>query len=332
MQMYEGHVNGKKVDSLSTQSFRSLWNDVFRKNEYFPSLIMNTASTKGKRGIFWSVKSDRFNSIFHFSENLADAVDYEDSSRKTISFYEAVSTTNRFPFFSPAAKIPGYGHYIDAGAIDNSGLLGCLDLYFHYEQLAKNDDDLNSKAAVFIEIINSKDLYAEYILNDFIEEYIPINENESNNIKADLDTALNLDKIPGYVSQFIETNPNLEIIRIYMPHKITISDIHSHLKGKIENDDLKGKIERHLKRLNDNLYNVVEAERPESNWNKFFDQWESYEPKLSRHLSESSLYFMDKVMETEEIQAGIQDIIDKLNEVPKPEEAQDQSNNLNTTE
>ena len=332
MQMYEGHVKGEKVEELSTTSYRSLWNKVYKKNEYFPSLIMNTASTKGKRGIFWSVESERFDSIFHFSENLADAVDYEDLSDKTISYYEAVSTTNRFPFFSPAAKIPGYGHYIDAGAIDNSGLLGCLDLYFHYEQTAKKDEDLEPKAAVFIEIINSKDIYTEHILTEFIKEYIPINENESNNIKADLDTALNLDKIPGYVSQFIETNPNLDIYRIYMPHKITIKDIHSHLKGKIEKEDLRNKIEKHLDSLNNELYKMVESDRPETSIDRFFTQWQSYEPKLSRHLSESSLYFMDKVIATDAVQEGVNDIMEKLNEVSEIQETEIQSDSLNTTD
>ncbi|MCH2225750.1 MAG: hypothetical protein MK066_13350, partial [Crocinitomicaceae bacterium] len=47
----------------------------------------------------------------------------------SIPFYQAVSTTNRFPIFSPVAKIKGAGHFIDAGAIDNSGILGCWDMY-----------------------------------------------------------------------------------------------------------------------------------------------------------------------------------------------------------
>ena len=120
---------------------------------------MNTAGTKGSRGILWSVKPNDFEAIFPFAENLATI-----NNDKTLPYYQAVSTTNRFPVFSPAAKIPGYGHYIDAGAIDNSGLLGCLDLH---QYLLRNPDLLPYKKIAYIEIINSKSLYINYLVEKF---------------------------------------------------------------------------------------------------------------------------------------------------------------------
>lgn len=54
----------------------------------------------------------------------------EESEDHFISFPDALFLTNRFPIMSPAAKINGKGHFIDAGALDNSGLETILQVLF----------------------------------------------------------------------------------------------------------------------------------------------------------------------------------------------------------
>ncbi|MDX1463545.1 MAG: hypothetical protein R3359_10850, partial [Marinirhabdus sp.] len=116
MKKYQDKVENTQLAQLSNETYRSYWKGAYNRSGYFPSLIMNTAGTKGGRGIFWSVANANFNDIFPNALNLADI-----SDNSTVPYYQAVSTTNRFPFLSPAAKIKGFGHFIDAGAIDNSG-------------------------------------------------------------------------------------------------------------------------------------------------------------------------------------------------------------------
>jgi hypothetical protein len=291
MLKYQNNIQNKKSTKLSTTSFRDYWKEAFVKDGYFPSLIMNTAGQKGNRGIFWSVKQNNFNDIFPYAENLADL-----AGDKTIPFYQAVSTTNRFPIFSPAAKIKGHGHFIDAGAIDNSGLLGCLDLhnYLLHNQV------LGDKQIAYIEIINSKTLYINYLVEKFKKEnkivHINKNENEADNIVVDLETGLNLDKIPGYLSDYITSweksqNGKLRYFKIFMPHKISINEVEGFLKGRITSAETKGKFEIFLNKENNLILSLTE--KPDKS---FFDPWEFYEPTLSRHLSKSSLNYIDAIL------------------------------------
>ncbi|MEZ4778651.1 MAG: hypothetical protein R2786_04640 [Flavobacteriaceae bacterium] len=293
MRKYQNHIEDKTSTLLYDTSFRDYWKQAFQKTGYFPSLIMNTASTKGSRGILWSVKANDFNTIFPFAENLAEL-----HNNKTLPYYQAVSTTNRFPVFSPAAKIPGYGHYIDAGAIDNSGLLGCLDLHNY---VLRNSTFLKDKRIAYIEIINSKGLYINYLVKKFKKEqgitHIAKNEVETDNIVADLQTGLNLDKIPGYLSDYLANweiaQPNkIQYFQLFMPHKVSIDDIEGYLNGEIAEDAVKEQLSNFLAVENDQILTLTE--KPDKS---FFDPWEFYEPTLSRHLSKSSLAYVKAILE-----------------------------------
>ncbi len=297
MVKYQKNVEDTDRKTLDSISFRDYWKEAFTKTGYFPSLIMNTAGTKGSRGILWSVKQNDFKKVFPFAENLADLYD----ETKTIPFYQAVSTTNRFPVFSPAAKIPGYGHYIDAGAIDNSGLLGCLDLHNYLLNYKKSV--IGDKQIAYLEIINSKTLYINYLINRFKEEYdiehIIKNENETDNIIVDLKTGLNLDKIPGYLSDYITNwentqNGNIRYFKIFMPHKVSFDDVESFFDGKIENGD--NDVLKNLQQFLD-IKNKEILDKTEDPEKSFFDPWMFYEPTLSRHLSRSSLLYIERILE-----------------------------------
>ncbi|MDC8004666.1 patatin-like phospholipase family protein [Aureisphaera galaxeae] len=305
MRKYQNNIEGIDESVLSEKPFRQYWNETFQKTGYFPSLIMNTAGTKGSRGILWSVKQKDFNSIFPFAENLADL-----NGNKTLPFYQAVSTTNRFPVFSPAAKISGYGHYIDAGAIDNSGLLGCLDLHNY---LMRNTALMDSTKVAYIEIINSKSLYTNYLVEKFKKkEYLPhINKNEveTDNIVADLQTGLNLDKIPGYLSDYLSNweASNLRDVRyfqLFMPHKVTLDDVEAFLGGSINDAEVKSKLKNFLTEENDHILAVTEGE----DGNSFNEAWKFYEPTLSRHLSGSSINYVHHILEHRMLQDQFKEI------------------------
>ncbi|HPF10757.1 MAG TPA: hypothetical protein PKW08_08080 [Flavobacteriaceae bacterium] len=292
MRKYQNHIEDQKSNTLSDTSFRDYWLRAYERTGYYPSLIMNTASTKGSRGILWSVKPNHFESLFPFAENLATLY-----QNKTLPYYQAVSTTNRFPVFSPAAKIPGYGHFIDAGAIDNSGLLGCLDVHNY---LLRNTTLLHDKKVVYVEIINSKTLYVHFLVEKFKKEnhidHIVKNEVETDNIVADLQTGLNLDKIPGYLSNYLsnweKAQPSkIQYYQLFMPHKVSLKDVENYLAGAIANDAVKKQLSNFLAVENNEILTLTE--KPDKS---FFDPWKFYEPTLSRHLSKSSLAYVKAIL------------------------------------
>jgi hypothetical protein len=246
------------------------------------------------------VKQNDFQTIFPFAENLADL-----TNNYTLPFYQAVSTTNRFPVFSPAAKIPGYGHYIDAGAIDNSGLLGCLDVHNH---LMRTSTVTKNRTIAYIEIINSKLLYINYLVEKFKSihdvDHIDKDENETDNIVADIQTGLNLDKIPGYLSDYMSNWANAtkkgqstefsrtEYFQLFMPQKVSVDDVKGFLAGSISDATVEAQLEDFLAKENAQILSLTE--KPDKS---FFDPWEFYEPTLSRHLSVSSIKYVHAILE-----------------------------------
>lgn len=302
MRKYQNEIETARSTRLSALPFRSYWKEAFVKEGYFPSLIMNTAGTQGNRGILWSVHQDDFDNIFPNAANLADL-----DNDKTLPFYQAVSTTNRFPVFSPAAKIPGYGHYIDAGAIDNSGLLGCLDLHNYLSRTYQIDKQKNS---LFIEIINSKGLYIHKLIQEFQETqgiaHLAIDEIETDNLVADLQTGLNLDKIPNYLSDYLqnwsEADPNVAYVRLYMPHKVRIEEVESSLGGHLTDEGIRESFKAFLDRSNKTILSLTPVE------GSTFNPWMYYEPTLSRHLSESSIRYLKAMLKHPELRSGFEQI------------------------
>lgn len=305
MLMYQRLLQRDGSNSLNTKSYRKYWQNLGKKNEPLPALIMNTASTNGKRGIFCSINTSVFDSIFPYAQNLSD-LKMRNGKTGSVSFLQAVSTTNRFPIFSPAAKIKGSGHFIDAGAIDNSGILGCWDMFLYL--LDKKDKEgtsvLKGKTIVFIDIDNSKSGYAELLLDQFLfetgrDDYL-IDEKEKSSIAANLQTGLSLNKIPGYLNDFLSNYTSrhdfLEFRRIVLPHKVSISDIEKVLDGKICNftdGDFREALKKFLYAHNQKILNQTEGKEK-----GFFEDWNCYEPVLSRQLSRSNITYFDRILKS----------------------------------
>lgn len=303
---YRNILEDKKSMTLSNTSFNTYWKENIydTNNEYFPSLIVNTAKTNGKRGVFYSIEYE--GNIFSNSDKLSQLNDGH------IAFYEAVSSTNRFPALSPAAKIKGYGHYIDAGAIDNSGLLSSLDLYNYFQK----DSIFNNRKKVFVEILNGKSSYIWHLLKEFEKammakgktyaEHIFIDEIEQDNIIADIKTGLNLDKIPNYLSDLLEgwqEDGTIKYVPVYLPFRVMISDVEDFVGGKIECEMLKEELEKFLdaqnKRLNTDL-------------NDNGSVWSTYEPTLARHLSKSTIKYYDNAIKGKIMSEQISKVLNVL--------------------
>lgn len=305
MLMYQRNMKQDGSKKLDKTSYRKYWKDLQTKKRPLPALIMNTASTNGKRGIFCSINTSKFDSIFPYAQNLSD-LKMENGKDGSVSFLQAVSTTNRFPVFSPVAKIKGSGHFIDAGAIDNSGILGCWDLYLYLF----DKGILKDKTVVFVDIDNSKASYAELLLDQFLKEtkrddYL-IDENEKSSIGANLQTGLSLNKIPGYLNDFLGNYTSkhdfMEFERILLPHKVSIEDIEVILDGRVLNfpggdfrEDLIAFLDKHNKKI---------VKSTEGRKKGFFEDWDCYEPVLSRQLSASNIRYYDRIIKSKFTRIG----------------------------
>jgi hypothetical protein len=284
---YQNYVQEIQKSELDNVSFRQYWKTLSKNIGYLPILIVNTSSTEAKRGVFCSLDTEgNFDDVFNFSKNLSEI------DGKSIPFYEAISSTNRFPFISPAAKISGSGHYIDAGAIDNSGVLSNWDLY---QYLKINTTLFVNKTVVFLEIENDKSNYIAHLLREYFKTHKVFvkNENETSAILANVSGGLNLNKIPGYLDDFLrkhdKNNDDFIHKEILLPHKVSISDIEQHIGGKIEKNK---QLERFLIKKNAKILTIT------GEVNDFSTPWKNYEPVLSRHMSQSNLNYYDNIIKT----------------------------------
>jgi hypothetical protein len=122
MEMYANLI---KDSSIYKKTFKNYWAELFIENEYYPALIVNSTSSHSTRGIAFPVALDNFEQAFPNADDILSN-DSEDSS---LTYADALSTTNRFPFLSPAAKVEKHGHYVVGGYFENSGMLSLMNYY-----------------------------------------------------------------------------------------------------------------------------------------------------------------------------------------------------------
>lgn len=107
--------------ALREQPYSRLWAEDLAKNRNFqlPLFILNTARAEdGVKGWAHPFKYDPY-----FQSGVVDLTrKMFEGDTSFISFPDALFLTNRFPVMSPAGKIEGKGHFVDAGAVENSGL------------------------------------------------------------------------------------------------------------------------------------------------------------------------------------------------------------------
>jgi len=118
-----------KTLNLSDQEFeqvayRTRWLDQYKKMDGRLALLnINASSTTYKQGYALSV--------CHAEDDMPASIDMVGfkAKSKSISYYNAVSTSNRFPFASPAAKIVDKGYFVDGGYFENSGILAAENIF-----------------------------------------------------------------------------------------------------------------------------------------------------------------------------------------------------------
>ncbi len=252
------------------------WSKLHSDSGYFPALIFNTTPTQSKYGVACSVEG--FN-------QFPISIDILDHENKTLSFFDAASTTNRFPLFSPAARVPNKRHFVDGGYFENSGLMNALSFY---EELAEEYDTLMSKSIYAINIINDK---TNYILEKMDGK---ITSNYENSSSAEFASILNgivaLERMPNYWREHIRDKMNpVQLRTIQMPYFITLDDVKSvYNTDKIINES---EIIELIQENNDSIQNALERYYP------YLDKWGRVMPPLGRVLSEPAREYQKAMVE-----------------------------------
>jgi len=131
-------TNNWSYEQLRQKPYASLWADRDQAAvPHLPAFIANSA--RAEDGV--KAWSHPFAVDPYLSAGAVDLSTYVDATDTTyISYPDALFLTNRFPILSPAAKIRGKGHFIDAGAVDNSGLETLLQFLTKMQAMARQGD------------------------------------------------------------------------------------------------------------------------------------------------------------------------------------------------
>lgn len=305
---YAGYTHANYNNRLfDTLPYREYWKEMYLKNnKKFPILIVNTTNIRGKQGMAVSVRSKGLSKqALYFGADDVVEIDSLHVS-KTLSYYNAASTSNRFPVLSPAATIEGKGQYSDGGIFDNSGLLSALKAQIAIEvterELNKSIDSTNSRKDVFVNIVNSKDLFIKNYLSSFFQKNktncFSSKINEVTEIPAILNSISSTEMVPDHTKNRIQflaktdnfISKNKQFISIYLPHTFDLNDVKRLYKPEITNINCVDEL-TYLIELNNLEIRKLIAEKVTNK--KYIPV---IEPELSRVIAKPAFLFMQQML------------------------------------
>ncbi len=303
MRGYDDFVDGEV--SMLDKTFRSFWGALYKKEKalgrFFPAIIGNSAGTHIQRGIACSlVMPDTiFDNTFYSSTDLLSFK----NDATSLPFLYAASCTNRFPIFSPAAKVKGKGHFIDGGYFENSGMMSLLDFYNSFKKVSRLFKENRAPTVVFIQISNGKEEYLKSLLSGKpVEKKVK----ESPEFSSILGTVTSISFLPSY---FMERNaspdPNLKTdssqaysIQIHLPYYISQKDIQSLFKA--DKVCLDSASKEAIKRSNERLRVMVASNR-----------YGFVQPPLARLLGKQAVNYMEAALASEETWTDLNRLLNK---------------------
>lgn len=293
-------LTGMKDGLYNKVAYSDYWQDIYKSSDRkYPILIMNTTSVDGLQGVASTVRmpehafpgADRINIFFRRDQDSLIQLD------STLTYFGTVSTTNRFPLFSPTAKIKDKGSYLDGGYFENSGLLSAMEAY---DALAGDPEKpYHGKInPIFINIINSKDYYIRQQLNDWGFQKVDLSD--GGELGSIIGTVASIDKLPNYVSAKINAR-GFALENIMMPHKITYAEVQAILKSKVD-DPI-----RLMQKIEENNMYIDRALDEYENY--LLQEWGVVQPPLARLLSEPAVEYQKAMINKHKLlQAALQRI------------------------
>lgn len=314
-----------QTNALSSLSYRSYWNSIYSRYGHFPVLISNTTNIKGNQGMAASIAIDsskaEYTYLYQNADNILDLItvkngdDWHAPKKKTLSYYNAASTSNRFPLLSPAAKIESLGYFNDGGIYENSGMLSAYKFYRAVSNKEEKDSiQSTTQKNVFINIVNDKNAYIKKMIEDCKgEDALYIGElNKSTEINAIVGSIASTEMMPIYIKtelqRMADNDPNIEFKTIYLPHTFTAQDVFTIYGEAIDF----GKGQEHTY---NQLYECVKSNNQKirsliSSSCELSDDVIVIEPPMSRVMSQQAYQFMQEMVRKDPLaKSTIQEII-----------------------
>ena len=282
------------MQSLNEKSFKSFWSQNFRKrlaNGYItPVIISNATGTHQRRGVATSLDwtEDEFSRTFFDAEQIS-----ESRNGQSINYVNTISCANRFPVFSPAARIAGKGHFLDGGYFENSGMLSLVDFY---KRLKRDVNDLSNCRIHFIQISNGRDLFIEHHLG-----YNGLNkvETETGELMAIGATLASTEMLPRYLKRKykLTKEDNVTFSNIHMPYRLTEDDVLSYFNASEVDVNGPDGLMRFVSDVNDEIYEALDKYRQNHSGRIHCLEYGFIDPPLSRYMTQESLDYMKAIIE-----------------------------------
>jgi hypothetical protein len=308
--------NNTYFKEIRSKPFAHIWQE--RNYVNLPLLIVNTTKTEdGSRGIIHPLRSKKGDDMIGPFTDLTD-FNYEGSSLSNINslnLSDGLFTTNRFPIFSPFARIEGKGHFVDGGYLENSGLSTILH-FLNYMKLEADSTNVfgqffANKKIVVISIGNDR---SSFIRNNF--QNVEVNKSGSTGEVSAILGAISgggLTALPQYYDYLFESledpknknSLNLDFIQVDMPFPFTLADINKVYQGQVVDCDLstvaqEKKIEI-LKNVDNNFCSICPDSLP------YY-----LTPPLGRFMSEPARDYMRDMIKHPEVEKSTNEIRSNL--------------------
>ncbi|MEM6348239.1 MAG: hypothetical protein AAF927_30445 [Bacteroidota bacterium] len=295
-------------DSFNQEAYAQLWANYQKQS--LPLFITNTARMEdGSKGIMHPLKPEDASEIWGGTMDLTyqglDAGGKIGAETRSLSYSDALMTTNRFPIFSPMAKIEGRGHFVDAGAVDNSGKGTILQLLQYMKQKAEQGNPIfceffDQNRIVLLSIRCDKQRYHYEQFKDFVPHMTQTDQRYyvSTYLGGAINTGLTGGprQYEGLLDQ--ETHRKAHgldaiVVNLSIPFYVdSLEDIFSVLGSKVE----KGAVVYHKMDsiradINDSLYVIINDTLPIKLGN---ERPKYLEPPLARTLSRSTRTYMNR--------------------------------------
>lgn len=282
MELYSNMIHD--MDNALNIPMRHYWKNTYDKHGYYPAIIFNTTPTTSNYGVACSVKGLKFPISIDILEFEKD----ESNISQSLSFFGAASTTNRFPLFSPTARIPTKGHFVDGGYFENSGLLNAKRFY---DEL-KKDTLLNLKKVSAINIINDKGLYILEKLRSYDITSFKSAEKHEGEFISILNGIVALERLPRYMREIIKEDKDIELLTLQMPYPFDINDVKKIFQVELLSDDDLKKLEEIINDNNLEITKALKAHKYDNNRFAYdYEKWGVVVPPLGRLLSRPAVEY-----------------------------------------
>ena len=265
---------------VNNKAFTDIWNKIYLHHGYYPYLILNSTSTTQRYGIVAPIIKDN---IFPGSINLLTLYD----NTYSIGYLEGASTCNRFPIISPAARVKGKGHFVDGGYFENSGILSTISFKNNF---VDKDTTLKKSKTLLYTVANDKMKYIYKLLSDSIKNNVRVEEKNSAEFSAVLNTISDTDILPNYFREKIKYENDFDsVVYLYLPYPISKDDLHEYFGGEILSN--KKQIYSIINTSNEAIKKILKEYK-----NYKYEDWGIVYPALSRNIGYPAYMYMKAML------------------------------------